>query len=97
MANDKYSAEQKVALGYIEQIMLFWEITPDELHRAPAPVKRPPPPLKYRHPVTGDGWDGVGKQPQWLRDALLREGFTVDELRSSAASSSSAGLDARGA
>ena len=36
---------------------------------------------KYRHPATGLTWDGEGMQPQWLKDALLREGYTVDELR----------------
>jgi DNA-binding protein H-NS len=84
MTHGKYTPEQEVALRYIEQIMSFWEITPAELRRAPAAQKLPPPPPKYRHPVSGDVWDGVGKQPQWLRDALLKEGLTVDELKAQA-------------
>ena len=32
-------------------------------------------------------WDGVGSQPDWLKQALIREGYTVDELRGPAAES----------
>ena len=65
--------------------MEYWSITPEELE-APAPYRRPPPPsaltaVKYRHPATGDTWNGDGDHPQWLRDALLKEGYTVEELR----------------
>jgi DNA-binding protein H-NS len=81
MTHEKYTPEQEVALRYIEKIMSFWEITPADLRRAPAAAKPPPAPLKYRHPSSGEQWDGIGKQPQWLRDALLKEGLTVDELR----------------
>jgi DNA-binding protein H-NS len=31
--------------------------------------------------VTDETWDGQGEHPPWLRDALLRQGYTVDELR----------------
>lgn len=63
--------------------MEFWHITADELEHAPAPPCAPPPPpvIKYRHPVSGLTWDGQGAHPQWLRDALLKEGFRVDELK----------------
>jgi DNA-binding protein H-NS len=37
--------------------------------------------VKYRHPVTGDTWNGLGSHPQWLRDALLKEGYTVEQLK----------------
>lgn len=49
-----------------------------------APVFVPEPVLlgpKYCHPVSGDTWDGQGPQPQWLREALTRQGYTVEELR----------------
>ncbi len=39
------------------------------------------PVLKYRHPRTGETWDGEGAQPPWLREALTRQGYTVEELR----------------
>jgi DNA-binding protein H-NS len=85
MTNEKYTPEQEVALRHIEKLMAFWEITPADLRRAPAAPKPPPPPVKYRHPRSGEEWDGEGKQPQWLRDALLKEGLTVDELKAGAA------------
>ena len=42
------------------------------------------PVVRFRHPHSGQGWDGHGPQPQWLRDALLCQGYTVDELRQAA-------------
>ena len=35
----------------------------------------------YRHPVTGETWNGQGGQPDWLRRALLGEGYRPKELR----------------
>lgn len=35
----------------------------------------------YRHPITGETWDGVGHQPGWLKRALLEEGYRPQELR----------------
>jgi DNA-binding protein H-NS len=75
MPNPKYTPEQEAALRSIGRMMEFWGITPAEVKRAPSP------PAKYRHPRTGQEWSGIGRQPQWLRDALLTEGFTVDELK----------------
>lgn len=37
--------------------------------------------ITHRHPVSGETWNGLGSQPQWLRDALLREGYRPSELR----------------
>ena len=34
----------------------------------------------YRHPITQEIWDGRGSQPEWLKRALTREGYTVREL-----------------
>lgn len=66
----------------IRTLMEFWSITEDELQKVrPRRVVRAPAEIKYRHPVSGDTWDGQGPQPEWLRNALLREGFTVEELR----------------
>ena len=64
----------------------FWGITPEELEGdvPPAPVAVTPPCVKYRHPQSGETWDGCGAHPQWLRDALLKEGFTVEQLRAAA-------------
>ena len=76
-------AERIAAIRKIRKLMDFWRISPAELRGRPAP---PPQParvaeVRYRHPVTQEVWDGQGAQPQWLRDALIREGYTVDELR----------------
>lgn len=71
----------------IRTLVEYWGITPEELaHDVVPPVPAAPPPeapamVKYRHPVTGDTWDGNGAHPQWLRDALLKEGFTVEQLK----------------
>lgn len=81
----KLSAAQRAALARIESLVEFWRITPDELD---GPDPPPPPrqagaaqPVKYRHPVSGETWDGEGPQPDWLRAALGREGYRVSELR----------------
>jgi DNA-binding protein H-NS len=41
-----------------------------------APGKQP----KYVHPKTGETWDGDGLHPDWLRKALLQEGYYLREL-----------------
>lgn len=78
--------EKQVAIRKILKLMEFWQIQPHELRGKP--VFAPPPgpaQVRYRHPITGMTWDGVGGQPDWLRMALLKEGYTVDELRRAAA------------
>lgn len=77
--------ERAAVLARIEALMEFWGITVDDL-LAPTPQPGPaapagPLPVKYRHPVTGDTWDGQGPHPDWLRRALLQEGLRVDELK----------------
>lgn len=87
------SPEQEAVLRSIRKLVDFWQITPKELgavhaeHAVLPParkvvkVARVAPTTKYRHPVTGEAWDGEGPQPPWLREALTREGYTVDALR----------------
>jgi DNA-binding protein H-NS len=67
--------------------MEFWGITANQLRHHKVKPAGPPPPAspKYRHPVTGDTWDGHGLQPEWLRQALLKEGYTVEQLRQATA------------
>jgi DNA-binding protein H-NS len=81
---DDYPPEKLAALRTVRKLVEFWQITPREL-RGPLPPAPPPAPssagIRYRHPVTGETWDGQGEHPPWLRDALLRQGYTVDELR----------------
>jgi len=76
--------ERAAVIHRIRMLMEFWGITPDELEQAEMPPVAAPAAavtIKYRHPHSGETWDGVGPHPQWLRDALLKEGFTVEQLR----------------
>jgi DNA-binding protein H-NS len=77
--------EQEAAIRLIRKLIDFWQIEPEELVVEGAPPSRAAPvaevALKYRHPVSGETWDGQGSQPAWLKDALTRQGYTVDELR----------------
>ncbi|WP_088287228.1 H-NS family nucleoid-associated regulatory protein [Ideonella sp. A 288] len=75
------SRAQRAALARIEGLMEYWQIGLHELGDLPlVPPPPPAPPVKYRHPKTGDTWDGLGPHPDWLRHALLKEGYTVAEL-----------------
>jgi DNA-binding protein H-NS len=79
--------EKAAVLHRIRMLMEFWGITPEELEAElppPAPPPATPLAVKYRHPESGETWDGCGAHPQWLRDALLKEGFTVEQLRAAA-------------
>ena len=75
--------ERAAVIARIEALMEYWGITPDELEGDPAPTEAAnrPRPVKYRHPASGETWDGSGPHPEWLRRALLQEGLRVDELR----------------
>ncbi len=92
--------EQEAVLRSIRKLIDFWRIEPEELIRGDEhlivavpvaePVDMPP---KYRHPVSGETWDGQGGQPQWLKEALTKEGYTVDELKCPVDSSSGDAVD----
>lgn len=77
--------EKKVVLGRIHALMTYWDISPDELQDLTSPPPPAPAPpvagIKYRHPLSGETWNGVGPQPDWLRRALLSDGYTVQALR----------------
>lgn len=85
-----FTARERAAVIHrIRMLVEFWAITPEELEGelppSPPPVlDAPPAPVKYRHPHSGETWDGIGPHPQWLRDALLKEGFTVEQLKPAA-------------
>ncbi len=83
--DDAYPPEKLAALRTVRKLVEFWQIQPQEL-RGPAPPAPPAPPvapapIRYRHPVSGETWDGQGEHPAWLREALLKQGYTVDELK----------------
>ena len=80
--------EQEAVLRSIRKLVDFWNITAKELggvkkaaKRVEKPVVAAPIPPKYRHPRSGETWDGEGAQPPWLREALTKQGYTVEELR----------------
>jgi DNA-binding protein H-NS len=80
--------EQEAIVRAVRKLIDFWQITPRELGgvatvRKSTPVPAPPAKaqIKYRHPRTAETWDGEGSQPLWLREALTKQGYTVDELR----------------
>jgi DNA-binding protein H-NS len=80
--------EQQAVLRAIRKLADFWQITSDELGGLDSAPARPAQPVvvapalpKYRHPRTGETWDGEGSQPPWLREALTKQGYTVDELK----------------
>ena len=85
LEDDDYPPEKLAALRTVRKLVEFWNISPQELR---GPLPPPPPastpgtlPIRYRHPVSGETWDGQGEHPGWLRDALLKQGYTVDELK----------------
>jgi DNA-binding protein H-NS len=92
--DDDYPPEKLAALRTVRKLVEFWNITSQEL-RGPLPPSPPPPvgpsTIRYRHPVSGETWDGQGEHPPWLRDALLKQGYTVDELRRAVTQSDDAG------
>ena len=78
------TSNQRAVVTLINGLIEYWEITLDELEGdlpLPPPSIEAPPVVKYRHPKSGETWDGNGQQPDWLRSALLQEGYRVCELR----------------
>ena len=90
--DDDYPPEKLAALRTVRKLVEFWNISPQEL-RGPLPPAPPAPAqapqaIRYRHPVSGETWDGQGEHPAWLREALLKQGYTVDELKRAVTQSS---------
>lgn len=81
------TAEQEAVLRSVRKLVDFWQIEAHELGgisppvAAPLPVVAEPARPTYRHPISGETWLGEGSQPEWLKAALTREGYTVEELR----------------
>ncbi|OGA84666.1 MAG: hypothetical protein A2711_02770 [Burkholderiales bacterium RIFCSPHIGHO2_01_FULL_63_240] len=81
------TAEQEAVLRSVRKLVDFWQIEAHELGGIVPPVATPLPTVveaarpSYRHPISGETWQGEGSQPEWLKVALTREGYTVEELR----------------
>ena len=61
-------AEVATAIEQVRTIVKAYDLTSTEVFGASArsPVKRPPPPARYRDPATGNTWSGRGRTPAWL-------------------------------
>lgn len=92
------TAEQEAVLRSVRKLVDFWQIQAHELGGVEPPVAAPlpavvePPRPSYRHPISGETWHGEGSQPEWLKAALTREGYTVEELRMPASDGSAASV-----
>ena len=81
------TAEQEAVLRSVRKLIDFWQIEAHELGGISPPVATPLPATveparpSYRHPISGETWHGEGSQPDWLKAALTREGYTVEDLR----------------
>ena len=80
------AAERQSALRQAKQLVAAWDIKEHELTgRMPRGAARlhvvPSLGIKYRHPLTGETWTGEGDQPDWLRKALIQDGYRVEELK----------------
>ncbi|BAL95148.1 H-NS family nucleoid-associated regulatory protein [Rubrivivax gelatinosus] len=82
-AEQDHRRARERALHVARQLVEFWRIEPRELAaRQPRAAQvEATPAVRYRHPVTGESWDGLGGQPEWLRRALGKEGYRVAELQ----------------
>lgn len=58
------------AIAQVRELIDTYELTAEQLGlatAAPAPAeKRPKAPPKYRDPVSGKEWNGIGKRPGWI-------------------------------
>ncbi len=81
------TAEQEAVLRSVRKLVDFWQIEAHELDgivpvlAAPLSAEQERLRPRYRHPISGETWCGEGSQPDWLKAALTREGYTVEELR----------------
>lgn len=76
------AARRRIVLHQLRQLVKFWDISENELKARPS-SRRPVGTqlVKYRHPVSGETWSGMGPQPGWLKVALVRDGYRVEDLR----------------
>ena len=65
--DDDYPPEKLAALRTVRKLVEFWQILPQELCGPPPPAPAPPvvaATIRYRHPVSGETWDG--QATRWL-------------------------------
>ncbi len=86
--------ERELALRQARKLMALHGITEAELEEQEPDGASPQKPLrvvvpddsflKYYDIATRQGWNGMGAQPQWLRDVLLGQGRSTSELSKAA-------------
>jgi DNA-binding protein H-NS len=73
--------EQEVAAAIekVREIVNEYSLTPEQIFARPG-VKRGPKavirPVKYRDPVSGATWSGIGREPLWIK-GQSREQFLI--------------------
>jgi DNA-binding protein H-NS len=81
-AEDARKQEMAGAIAEIKNIMAKFGIDPSDLFPARgAKIKRAPSGIvKYRDPVSGQGWSGRGRRPGWVGE-LEAQGKTIEDCR----------------
>jgi DNA-binding protein H-NS len=82
-AEDQRRKEITNVVAEIRQKMQDYELTIEDLGFTTTPKKprKKNSPSKYKNPITGESWSGIGKQPKWFKEALAT-GKTKEELLS---------------
>ncbi len=82
-AEDARKQEMAGAISEIKSIMAKFSIDPSDLFhaRGAAKTKRAPSGIvKYRDPVSGQGWSGRGRRPGWVGE-LEAQGKSIEDCR----------------
>lgn len=73
----RINAERKKKIAEIQAIMRAFDITPDELGGG---SRKRGNGRRYQHPETGAVWEGLGKRPKWITDAVAN-GIDIETFR----------------
>ncbi len=81
-ADDARKQEMAGAIAEIKRIMAEYGVDPSDVFPARgAKIKRTGTGVvKYRDPVTGQGWSGRGRRPGWV-GALEAQGKSIEDCR----------------
>lgn len=81
-AEDTRKQEIAGAIAEIKRIMAEFGISGEELGISGrgGKVKRATAAVKYRDPVSGQGWSGRGRRPGWARN-IEAEGKSLEDFR----------------
>lgn len=71
--------ERQTAISNVRQTMAQFGLTVQDISGLPKRVKTLRPP-KYKNPVTGETWSGLGKRPAWVNEKLNEGAKLADFL-----------------